>query len=667
MNDKYFDCLLDIDQSQIDVDLIEQIEYFGNFDNTCCKGIKGSLRQHLHAWQSIGAYPTILHIIEHGYEIPFISHPPSMYSVNKSALINADFVNGSISDLLASGLIVKVPFKPYIVSPLSVAENRTKKRLILDLSRLNKFVQKEKIKFEDWKVALDFFDKDVFAVKFDLKSGYHHIDISTKCQSFLGFSWENCFYCYTVLPFGLSSAPFVFTKCLRPIVKHLRCNNIKIVLYLDDGLAFAQSYSACTDVSELIQDTLSRTGFVVNMEKSIFSPVKCIEWLGIIWDSESFSISIPARRIEDALASLQRVISRFPRVSARDIASTVGKVISMSPVMGNVCCIMTRYCSMEIVLRHSWDGILRFHFPDEVLRELHFWVQNIDKHNFKTVSNSVRKNVIIYSDASDVAAGAYTVEVNSKIFHLNWLDWEAKMSSTWREMKAIELALISFRKSLRNTSIIWHTDNQACAKIVKSGSMKPHLHALAFNIFSLCIHNGISIETQWVPRKDNQKADFLSKIIDHDDWGVSSEFFEFISSIYGPFTIDRFVNSNNAKTTRFNSKVWNPGSEAVDCFTENWHGHNNWLVPPIYLVIQTIKHLVQCKAKGVLIVPHWPSAAFWPVLFRDGLEYHVYVKDVIQFKDVTNIFIQGSNKKSLFGSIHFTSAVLAIQLDASIL
>ena len=42
VNDKYYDCLLDFDQSQIDVDLSEQIQYFDNFDNTCCKGIKGS-------------------------------------------------------------------------------------------------------------------------------------------------------------------------------------------------------------------------------------------------------------------------------------------------------------------------------------------------------------------------------------------------------------------------------------------------------------------------------------------------------------------------------------------------------------------------------------------------------------------------------------------------
>ena len=88
-----------------------------------------------------------------------------------------------------------------------MAENREKKRLILDLSILNQFVQKDTIKFEDWKVAMDYFDNQVFMTKFDLQSGYHHIDISPNFQSFLGLSWEGKYYCFTVLPFGLKATP----------------------------------------------------------------------------------------------------------------------------------------------------------------------------------------------------------------------------------------------------------------------------------------------------------------------------------------------------------------------------------------------------------------------------------------------------------------------------
>ena len=94
---------------------------------------------------------------------------------NKSAIINSDFVDKSVSELLASGWVKEFFLTPFVVSPLSVATNKAgKQRLILDLSLLNKSVRKEKFKYEDWKVAIQLFSKVCYTFKFDLKNGYHH-------------------------------------------------------------------------------------------------------------------------------------------------------------------------------------------------------------------------------------------------------------------------------------------------------------------------------------------------------------------------------------------------------------------------------------------------------------------------------------------------------------
>ena len=53
---------------------------------------------------------------------------------------------------------------------------------------------------------------------------------------------------------------------------------------------------------------------------------------------------------------------------------------------------------------------------------------------------------------------------------------------------------------------------------------------------------------------------------------------------WGPFTIDRFANQKNAKTTRYNALFWNPNCEAVDTFTQDWSNEINWVVPPVFLV-----------------------------------------------------------------------------------
>ena len=72
-----------------------------------------------------------------------------------------------------------------------------------------------------------------------------------------------------------------------------------------------------------------------------------------------------------------------------------------------------------------------------------------------------------------------------------------------------------------------------------------------------------------VPRKGNEKADYISKMFDFEDWGVNFHFCTFMDQMWGPYTVDRFASSASAKLQRFNSLFWNPGSEAIDDFSQN--------------------------------------------------------------------------------------------------
>ena len=121
--------------------------------------------------------------------------------------------------------------------------------------------------------------------KFDLKNGFHHIDIFELHQKFLGFSWEfkgNIkFFVFTVLPFGLTSAPFFSPKVVRPLVKYWRFNSVKITCFLDDGIGIEYNYEEEKDKSEFVQETLTKSGFIPNIQKSSWEPWKIITWLWI--------------------------------------------------------------------------------------------------------------------------------------------------------------------------------------------------------------------------------------------------------------------------------------------------------------------------------------------------------------------------------------------------
>ena len=137
-------------------------------------------------------------------------------------------------------------------------QSNGKKRLILDLRHVNFFVKKSKIKFEDAKSFLQCLlaRPTAWACSFDIKSGYHHIEIFVSAQEFLGFSWVfegvTKYFKFTVLPFGLSVGPYIFSKVMRPLVRYWRSKALSIVVYLDDGISAAQSFSKCEEQSLLV-------------------------------------------------------------------------------------------------------------------------------------------------------------------------------------------------------------------------------------------------------------------------------------------------------------------------------------------------------------------------------------------------------------------------------
>lgn len=93
---------------------------------------------------------------------------------------------------------------------------------------------------------------------------------------------------------------------------------------------------------------------------------------------------------------------------------------------------MTRFSSIEIASRKSWDDIIVFTQKNEVLNESNFWLQCIysEKKTPRYLKTPTKKSVIVYSDGSSLASGAYTVEVHSKCFHLMWKESEKSMSYT---------------------------------------------------------------------------------------------------------------------------------------------------------------------------------------------------------------------------------------------
>ena len=64
---------------------------------------------------------------------------------------NAEFVQWSVGDLLATACIREVAFQLYICTPLSIVESSGggENRLVINLRQLNRYLWKQKFKYED--------------------------------------------------------------------------------------------------------------------------------------------------------------------------------------------------------------------------------------------------------------------------------------------------------------------------------------------------------------------------------------------------------------------------------------------------------------------------------------------------------------------------------------
>lgn len=186
-----------------------------------------------------------------GYKIPFVSKvlqpiPPveSKWSLQESSAIS-DLLN----DLLKKGAICQVnPCKKQFISKIFLIPKPDGSfRLILNLKKLNEFIVTDHFKLEDEKIVKRLLTPNCFMVSIDLQDAYYVVPIKNSDRKFLRFSFQGKLFEFTCLPFGLSTAPYTFTKLLKPVISYLRNLGYTSVIYLDDVLLIENSEVKCKE------------------------------------------------------------------------------------------------------------------------------------------------------------------------------------------------------------------------------------------------------------------------------------------------------------------------------------------------------------------------------------------------------------------------------------
>jgi len=158
------------------------------------------------------------------------------------------------------------------------------------------------------------------------------VPIHESCRKFLRFLWKGTFYQFKALPFGLCSAPRIFTKVLKPVAAFLRSKAIRVLIYLDDFLLLAATMEVAVKNTQLIVILLQSLDFKINLKKSLLIPTQVLTFPGFQIDSMCMMISFPAEKANKILDCCRRLLVS-QSIKLRNLASLIGLLESSRPAI----------------------------------------------------------------------------------------------------------------------------------------------------------------------------------------------------------------------------------------------------------------------------------------------------------------------------------------------
>ena len=135
-------------------------------------------------------------------------------------------------------------------------------------------------------------------MKLDLKDAYRIVPVHPHFHPLLALCWEGSTYADSSLPFGLRSAPKIFTAVADVLAWALHCNGIRYMLhYLDDFLLLGSpGTSEAEQALTLATHTFNTLGVpVANHKKK--GPVTELSFLGILIDTNRFQLQLPPEKL----------------------------------------------------------------------------------------------------------------------------------------------------------------------------------------------------------------------------------------------------------------------------------------------------------------------------------------------------------------------------------
>ena len=346
-------------------------------------------------------------------------------------------------------------------------------------------------------------------MKLHLKDAYYAFPIHPSHRKYLRFIYQDRTYAFQCLPFGLSSAPRVFTKALKPVLVVLQSMGIWVVIYIDYMLLHHQQSKVLRQIFAQVEVLMEKLGLLVKKEKCSPIPGERLIFLGAALDSTTMALSLPQPKLATIVDTYHHLIAQGSG-SVRTLSTFIGQMSHASQTGILVAPLHYRdpqRLHLQAVSHHGQARKVIVPLTFQVHKDLAWWVSESSYPLNGCPIQLPPIDLTVWGDASKQSLGAAYQGISTGG---HWRVDEAKCHINVLELRAATLALKAFLQSQEpQHSPLKHihlrTDiTIAVVYINKRGGIRsPALTAQGLELWAVALTPGVSLTAQHISSIQN--------------------------------------------------------------------------------------------------------------------------------------------------------------------
>ena len=466
--------------------------------------------------------------IRDGFRIGFSHHHSSLSTIPSRNLRSASehpaVIQAYLNAEIAAGRVVgpmPLPLPPSThISPFGVIPKKhqpNKWRLIVDLSSplgrsindgiLSSLCSVRYAGIDEALSLLRMLGPGAWLAKLDIMHAYRIVPIHPDDRPLLGMSWQNHTFIDTCLPFGLCSAPKIFSALADALMWIMLQQGItSSIHYLDDFLFASSTREACLAQLQLAMAICDRLGVPIAPNK-VEGPATSLTFLGIEFDTIKGELRLPDNKLVRARQSISQWVQR-KACNKRELLSLLGELHHFSYIVRPGRPFLRHLIELSKLPRRL-DHQVRLSLPAR--SDIMWWHTYISLWNgraFFPLSSS--PEVTLTTDASGSwGCGA--------LLSFSWFQFEWRLHTRdWhicaQELFPIVLAAATWGPEWHSAQLSCNCDNEAVVYVINKGSARdPIVAHLLRCLFFYAAHYHFSIRAVHIAGQTNILADALSR------------------------------------------------------------------------------------------------------------------------------------------------------------